>query len=83
MTIVFFGIISIACHFYLTQKIYTNAPQEPNYASGEVVKVNEHGKIFYVTEQNNTLNFVSIPVGIGFIMLATFVSRAWKHSDKY
>jgi hypothetical protein len=81
IAMVVLGISSFGYHFYLTQQIYSNAPKTPNLASGEVVEMNDHGKIFYITEQNNVFNFISIPVGVGFLMLATFVSKKWKPSD--
>ncbi len=76
--VVIFGIISFSYHFYLTKQIYAYAPNSPNYESGEFIEMKQHGVVFYVTERDNILYFISIPIGIGSLMLATFISRVWK-----
>ncbi len=76
--IIIFGTGCFVYQNYLNGYYLANAPKSPNYDSGETVETNEHGVVYYLTEQNKMIYILLLPLGGGLLMLSAFVAKVWK-----
>jgi hypothetical protein len=58
--------------FYVWYSYFNSSPNQPDFASGHVVPLNNHGSVHYLTSQQDT-RITAMQTGAGILFVAGFL----------